>query len=297
MEGTIGGNARKPGPVRRFVAFPLTLMVIDMVSVVAAALLVARLGRMLPAYSRNSPITVLVAMAAALAVILVYKANKRWIERAPDRELAWSGALGELGTGLALGAGLFTVMTAAVGLMGGIVIEGVRGAGMIWAMLAMAIVSGVLEEVVFRGLIMRHLESLIGTWGALLLTSAFFGLAHILNPNATWFSSLAIMLEAGLLLGGAYLLTRRLWMAIGVHAAWNFTQGWVFSIPVSGSEPPLGLLKTHREGPEWLTGGAFGLEASVCAMIVATVAGTILLMRARRNGAFLPPLWRRQTKE
>lgn len=286
----------QPGILRRIVSFPLTLIVIGMVSVIAAAVAVSRLGLLLPMARPNSPVMTLVAVAAALAIILVYKANKRWIERAPDKELEWRGALPELGAGLVLGAGLFAVMTGTVALMGGITVEGVRGWGKIWSMLAMAIFSGVSEEVVFRGLIMRHFETLIGTWGALALTSVFFGAAHIMNPNATWFSSLAIAMEAGLLLGGAYLLTRRLWLAIGVHAAWNFTQGWVFSVPVSGGDAPLGLLVTRMDGPDWLTGGDFGLEASVCAMVVATLAGVVLLVLAHRKGQFQPPLWQRQTK-
>ena len=75
-----------------------------------------------------------------------------------------------------------------------------------------------------------------------LLWTALFGALHIMNPGATWFSSVAIAVEAGILLGAAYMLTRQLWLSIGIHAAWNFTQGWVFSVPVSGGEAPLGLL-------------------------------------------------------
>ena len=100
-------------------------------------------------------------------------------------------------------------------------------------------------------------------------------------------------MEAGILLGAAYLVTRRLWLAVGIHAAWNFTQGWVFSVPVSGGEAPLGLLITRRIGPDWLTGGDFGLEASVVGMVVATGAGVALLVVAARHRAIVPPLWRR----
>ena len=161
-------------------------------------------------------------------------------------------------------------------------------------MLALGIVSGVFEEVLFRGVLLRHLEQMTGTWIALLITSALFGAGHIFNPDATWFAAFAIAVEAGLLLGAAYLFTRRLWLAIGIHAAWNFTQGWVFSVPVSGGEAPLGLLITRRIGADWLTGGDFGLEASAVAMVVASVAGVVLLrMAIARNGIVLP-MWRLQ---
>ena len=160
-------------------------------------------------------------------------------------------------------------------------------------MLGLAVFSGVFEEILFRGIVLRQLEAWLGSWIALALSSALFGGLHIMNPGATWFSSVAIAVEAGILLGAAYLLTRRLWLAIGIHAAWNFTQGWVFSVPVSGGEAPLGLLITRRLGPDLLTGGDFGLEASVVAMVVATLAGVILLLLAIQRGELVAAPWRR----
>ena len=121
-----------------------------------------------------------------------------------------------------------------------------RGWGQIWTMVAMALYSGVFEEVLFRGVILRHLERMTGTWIALALTSAFFGFGHLGNPDATWFAGLTISFESGILLGASYLLTRRLWVPIGIHAAGNLTQGWVSSIPVPGGEAPLGLVATRR---------------------------------------------------
>ena len=162
-------------------------------------------------------------------------------------------------------------------------------------MLAMAVTSGTIEEIMFRGILLRHLETMLGTWAALAITSLLFGAAHLGNPDATLFAAFAIAMEAGILLGAAYLVTRRLWLAVGIHAAWNFTQGWVFSIPVSGHAAPLGLLITRRVGPDWLTGGDFGLEASAVALVVATGAGLLLLHRAVRRGDIHPPMWRQSS--
>jgi membrane protease YdiL (CAAX protease family) len=165
--------------------------------------------------------------------------------------------------------------------------------GNLWAMVAMAVMSGTFEEILFRGVILRQLERLVGTWLALGITAMLFGAVHLANPGASLFAGFAIAIEAGILLGAAYLVTRRLWLAIGLHAGWNFTQGWVFSVPVSGGEAPLGLLVTRRVGPDWLTGGDFGLEASAVAMVVATLAGLLLLRRAALRGEVRPPPWRR----
>ncbi len=283
-------DSHGPGLLRRVVAFPFTLLVIGFVAfMVFYALSGAAAGRLLPVrHTVGQPIVALICSAIA---VLIYKGYKRWIERTPDRELDLTGAPKELALGLLSGFALFSAMTAIVALLGGFEVLGLRGIGQLWPMITMAVLSGFYEEVLFRGIIFRHLETMLGTWAALALTSALFGAAHLANPGATWFAAFAIAMEAGILLGAAFMLTRRLWLAIGIHAAWNFTQGWVFSVPVSGGDAPLGLLITRRVGPDWLTGGNFGLEASAVAMAVATLAGVIMLIRAVRRDGTVPPLW------
>lgn len=279
-----------PSLLRRIVAFPLTLLVVEFAVLLFVIVAVAQ-GYEQFDFRSNTPGKAFGAVLVAVATIFTFKALQRWVERVPDVEFAWAGSLKETGAGLLLGGAIFSIAVAVVALMGGFEVLGVRGAGQIWTMLAVAIVSSVTEETIFRGVILRHCEAMIGTWGALAFTSGFFGLAHILNPDATWFSSFAIAVEAGIMLGAAYLLTRRLWLAIGIHAGWNFAQGWLFSIPVSGGDAPLGLLITRRVGPEWLTGGDFGLEASVVALVVATTAGLLMLIRAVRRDGTVPPMW------
>ena len=105
----------------------------------------------------------------------------------------------------------------------------------------------------FRGILFRFLEQFGGSWFALALTSALFGLGHILNPNASAFSSFAIAVEAGVLLGGAYMLTRSLWAPIGLHAAWNFTQGYIYDVPVSGIDQQ-GMVEAQIVGPRTAIG-------------------------------------------
>lgn len=282
-------EAARPGRLRRILAFPLTAMILEFLAV---SLLGSLAGRAIqsvvprggPAYTVGALVTVCVAAGT-------YLLARRWLERLGNDELPFSLMPRELLQGLVLGAMLFTVMTAIVGLLGGVAIERVNGAGAIWIMLAMAISSGVVEELLFRAILLRHLEAMLGTWAALAITSLLFGAAHLANPGATLFAAFAIAMEAGILLGAAYLWKRRLWLPIGIHAAWNFTQGFVFSIPVSGSAFEPGLFITTRKGPEWLNGGAFGLEASVIAMLVATGAGLYLLVNVIRQGGITPPMW------
>ena len=286
----------RPPLWRRILAHPATLLVLGFIWVVLAEGLLVVAARKLGGPNPTEGFEAAMKIGVALWLILAWKPYKRCIERAPDSELPLTGALREWSAGLAFGFLLFSAMTGVVALLGGFSVGGVRGIGNLGAMLGMAAISGVGEELVFRGVLLRQLEKMVGTWWALALTSALFGAAHLFNPGATWFAAVAIAMEAGILLGAAYLTTRRLWLAIGIHSAWNFTQGWVFSVPVSGGPAPDGLLITARHGPEWLTGGAFGLEASAVAMVVATLAGMVLMVRVVRAGGIVPPRWA-QTKE
>lgn len=281
-----------PGRLRRFMAHPLVLLPLGVLIVVTGAVLPAiALKMLLPGgASVSAAVTGFLTGACSL---LAYFAFRRWVERAPAERARPARALCELAVGGSGGAVLFALITGVVALLGGFSVMGLRGIGDLWVWLGIAFSSGMVEEAVFRGVIQRQIEAMFGTWAALAATSVFFGAAHLTNPGATLFAAFAIACEAGILLGSAYLVTRRLWAPIGLHMAWNFTQGWVFSIPVSGGKPPVGLLETRLTGPEWLTGGAFGLEASAVALVAASSAGVVLLIHAHRQGRFLPPRWKR----
>ena len=282
----------RPSLLRQITAFPLTLLVIEAAAVMALAIGYSFSATKLGVIDKG-PLQFVGALVLAGLIVGLWKLLHRWLERSEDREFALARAAPELGAGLAIGFALFSVMTGIVALLGGFEVLGLRGMGALWSMLSLAVFSGVFEETLFRGVLFRHVEAMLGSWAALAITSALFGAAHLANPGATPFAAFAVTIEAGILLGAAYLLTRRLWLAVGIHAAWNFTQGWVFSVPVSGGNAPLGLLITRRIGPDWLTGGDFGLEASVVAMVVATITGAAMLVLAARKGRIQPPMWRR----
>jgi membrane protease YdiL (CAAX protease family) len=290
--------APKPNPALRILRFPVTLIVVEFIALGVLGLPLESIN-LVPVRGVSPPELFAIVVAAVIVFILIWKAFRRWVEGERDREFAFSGAGREVGAGLLAGFVLFSAMTGLVALLGGIEVTGVRSFGgtQFWIWAGVGITSGIVEETLFRGVLLRQLEKLVGTWWALALTSILFGAVHLSNRDATWTGAIGIMLEAGILLGAAYLYTRRLWFAAGLHAAWNFTQGWVFSIPVSGTGQPIGILVTERHGPEWLTGGKFGLEASLAAVFVATVAGLVLLWKAYRKGGFVAPIWARRSDE
>lgn len=178
-------------------------------------------------------------------------------------------------------------------LFGGYRVVGTRGAEVLWPVLGIALLSGFSEEIIMRGLVFRLIKRWLGSWIALAISAALFGAGHIANPNSSWFAALCIALEAGIMLGAIYMVTRRLWAAIGIHAAWNFTQRGIYGIAISGLDTK-GVLVPRIAGPDLLTGGAFGAEASLPALILATALGVVLLVIARRRGHFVAPFWARR---
>ena len=100
-----------------------------------------------------------------------------------------------------------------------------------------AIAAGLTEETMVRAIFFRIVEESLGTWIALAASAALFGLLHVVQPRRHRRQHLAIALEAGVLLAAAYVFTRRLWMAIGLHTAWNFSEGGIFGASVSGTKP------------------------------------------------------------
>lgn len=283
---------RPPSLARRIIAFPLVLMVIAVIAFAAASLLANLLIDLAPRRS-GSPLLLANALVVILCLTGVYWAFCRFVERAPMRLLAAEGWARELGAGVAAGLVLFSIVVGIVAALGGYRVAGWGALATLWGPLTASLISGFAEELLFRGILFRYLERAAGSWIALALTSALFGGAHLFNPNASWIAAAAIAIEAGILLGAVYMLTRRLWAAIGLHAAWNFTQGWLYGLPVSGTGGGDGLVHGRLTGSELLTGGAFGLEASLPAVVVATSAGVAILIAAIRKGRLVRPMWAR----
>jgi membrane protease YdiL (CAAX protease family) len=224
----------------------------------------------------------------------VYSWFVRLIERRPVTELALSGMGKELGIGLVIGFGLYAASILVLMIMGIYRIVGFNPISFMLTAIPMAISAAVFEELLFRGVLFRIVEEWLGSWIALVVSSVVFGLVHLMNPAATLTGAIFIAIEAGILLGAAYMLTRRLWMSMGFHAAWNWTQSAVFSGVVSGSDSDPGLIKPVIDGPVLLTGGQFGLEASIIAALFCTTTGVILTIMAVRRGNVVQPFWKRR---
>jgi membrane protease YdiL (CAAX protease family) len=225
---------------------------------------------------------------AACVALIMYVLYVRTVERRPVTELERRGAGREAGAGVLFGALLFVLTIGILWLSGVYQVVGVNAWGAVIPALAVSISSGVVEEILFRGILFRIAEESLGSWLALILSGLIFGALHLLNANSNLLAGAAIALEAGLLLGAAYMLTRRLWFAMGIHFAWNFAQGGIFGVNVSGNDFT-GLLESKLSGPEWLSGGAFGAEASVVAVAIGIVGFVLFYWQAQKRGHVIAP--------
>jgi membrane protease YdiL (CAAX protease family) len=228
-----------------------------------------------------------VGLVLGCLLLLGYVGLVRWLEhRRHPAELALADAAPALGRGALLGFGLFAATLAVIALFGGYRVLGygsvfgmLNALGLMWTV-------GVGEELVFRGALYRILEEKTGSYWAIVISGLVFGGVHVVNPHGTVVGALAIAVEAGLLIGAAYAATRSLWLVIGFHTAWNLAEGGIFGTAVSGSGagPAVGLLRAVTSGPELLTGGQFGPEASIVAVIVCGVPTVLFLRLAKRRG-------------
>ncbi|QOV89920.1 CPBP family intramembrane glutamic endopeptidase [Humisphaera borealis] len=232
-------------------------------------------------------------VALAIAGFAVYRGYAHFIEKRSVSELALPGMGRELGIGLLIGAGLYAVSELILMALGIYRINGLNPWSYLLPAVAMALSAGVFEELLFRGVLYRSVETWFGSWAALVVSSLVFGLTHLMNPQATMEGALFIAVEAGILLAAAFMLTRRLWLSIGFHVAWNYTQSAIFSSIVSGNDASQGLIRSTVNGPDYLTGGSFGVESSLLALFLCTTTGIVMVVLAVKRGKIVPPRWKR----
>jgi membrane protease YdiL (CAAX protease family) len=298
MPAIVLGSDRVLAPGRllwlRALGWGVALFALVLLAGTAAAVAVAFAGALitgehpLALLSSTTPVGQLAYAATAPASVAAYVGLVRLGERRGASELALAPAARELAIGLAVGAAMMAV-TVLLLLLAGTVTLVPRPIESIWNAVALSLQSGVVEEVLLRLIVLRLLWRGFGPWPALALSALLFGLLHLANPNASWFAAVAIAVEAGIMLAAFYILTGRLWVSIGVHAGWNFTQGWVFGAAVSGTNDFAGgpfSLHPVVGTAQALSGGAFGPEASFAGLLVGTAVGLVTLHLAWRRGRF-----------
>ncbi|NKY37316.1 CPBP family intramembrane metalloprotease [Nocardia speluncae] len=241
------------------------------------------------ASSVHQPVAALiVGPGLACVVAWFYIWAGRRIERRRVVEFPRRGAGLHLVVGAVSGMGLAAVAIGFLALAG---VYRISGWGSVSGALAVAgamCAVAVAEEVFFRGVVFRLIWGRWGTAVALVVSAVIFGLVHLINPDASVWGAIAIAVEAGLLLGAAYLATGSLWLAIGLHFGWNTATVGIFGTVASGSEARESLVTAVTTGPDWLSGGRFGPEASIVSVLVCSAATVLLLYLGHRRGRLSP---------
>ncbi|MBU7581085.1 MAG: CPBP family intramembrane metalloprotease [Porphyrobacter sp.] len=279
---------------KRIVNFPLITMLIALALIAAVIVPVNLAANALSKPLGWDLVEPMATVTVIAALIVLQKTVLRHLGARKHDDLPFAAAPRNLAAGALGASALFTLVVGIAALLGAYVIDGWGGMkSWVFILFWAGFNAGFVEELMFRGVMFRWIEEFGGSWAALIVTSGLFGLVHMGNANATWMSGLTIAAVAGTLLGGAYMLTRSLWLPVGLHFGWNVTQGLVWDVPVSGYDGD-GLVDARLVGDPLISGGAFGLEASVIALVVGGAAGAWMVRRAVRAGQVMQPWWVRR---
>ncbi|MBR2565182.1 MAG: CPBP family intramembrane metalloprotease [Paenibacillus sp.] len=269
----------KSNNIEKLLRFPITWMLIGgIVLILVQGLLLVLMERV------EGAVSLFFTLLLCIAAILLYKIIMKYVAQRPIPELSRQHAWMEAVRGVITGAFFIAVSTLTIVMLGGYSFQWAAAAdpaSILLRSLETALIAAVFEELLFRGLMLQAIQKLGGRWIALAITSLTFGAFHLGNPGATLWSAFAITLEAGVLLGAAFLWRRNLWFVIGLHFAWNALEG-ALGIPVSGL-PAAGLFTVKTNGSAWLTGGDFGLEGSIVTVILGIVIAIPMLILAARK--------------
>lgn len=286
----------QPGRWMRAWRSPLArLLVFLLVLALVRTGIAAMEGRWVEDHRGYSLLPWLNVLATAIFV-LAYVLLVRALEHRPAHEFGRRGWLPELAFGIALGAVLMTLIVVVLYLAGAYSPTAMQVPADVVGTLTLWMFVAVFEEIGLRAVIFRLVEEWLGSWTAIVVSAAAFGMLHMANPNANWAGAMGIALQSGVLYALVFMITRRLWAVIGIHFAWNLVEGTVFGLPVSGFEFP-GFVVPTVQGPAWLTGGTFGPEASVPALLVCGAAALLAFVVARRRGRFRSPSWKRARRQ
>lgn len=288
-------NVDPQNRIEKFVQFPLIRLIIALFLIVTVTIIygVVKAG-IFSVFDETaalylSYLLILIFIAASLAVYAFYTNT---VENRKAHEISFYKMLPELGAGWLLGLAIISLIVSLLALLGFYRIEEFNSFSNLVFMFFDQMNTGFIEELLFRVILFKLTEELFGTWTAMAIQGVLFGYAHSGNPNASIYSTLALIFAFTIFFGAGYMITRRLWFIMGFHWGWNFTQAGLFGMENSGYEMP-SLIEPTVIGPEWLTGGDWGLELSVISMVLLFSISLYFVKLAKERNQFLEPMWRR----
>ena len=230
---------------------------------------------------------------ASVAVIIAYTFFYRKIEKRAVSEMSVKGIVKNLMLGTLIGVILQSLTVLVIYLYNGFHVVAVNPVSFIIIPFTVAFTVAIFEEILIRGIIFRIGEEKLGSYISLVLSAIIFGALHLMNPESSIISATCIAVEGGLLLGAAYIYSKNLWLPIAIHFAWNFMQSGIFGAITSGNEQTNSLFTTKITGPALITGGAFGPEGTIQAILFCLIATIIFMYLNVKRNKLIRPYWKR----
>lgn len=215
----------------------------------------------------------------------MYRLYTRLIEKRACHEFSRKKALREILLGLGIGGGMVVLITLILIISGFYEVDHLNSPGLLITRIFRYSQGAFIEELIFTLIIFRLAEEFSGTVIAYVFVSLVFGGMHLMNDNATLVTSLCISVQQITLLA-PFILTRRIWMGWAVHLNWNFSQAGVFGMNNSGMDHG-GFISPLINGPNWITGGDFGIEASLLSLLINLCVGIVLFRMAIKHKQIL----------
>jgi membrane protease YdiL (CAAX protease family) len=276
---------------QKFINFPVTRIILGLIVcfisfIIAQQLAAKMLDLTLLNKNYRNLINGIIASSAVISAYIYFfgKIEKRYIN-----EFSVKGIGKSIITGILAGATLQGLTMLVIILTGGFEIVSFNSISNIITPFAIAFSVAIFEEILIRGIVFRIMEEKFGSYISLLFSAIIFGALHLVNPNSTIISGLCVGMEAGVLLGVAFIYTRNLWFPIAIHFAWNFVQSGIFGAITSGNEKSSSLLTTKITGLPIITGGEFGPEGTIQAIAFCFLASFIILQLSYNR--ILKPFW------
>jgi len=279
----------------RIIQFPITRMIIAVLFVLPYLLFHNNvIAGSLAAYSgplRSLFLNTDIVLSLAI-LLLVYSLYVKWIEKRKAFEISPKGSLMEFGIGFLISFALVGFMVLLMALLGYYRISQLGPAKIIVDVFFSFGMGAFIQVLFFRLILFRLSEELLGSWLAFLVTALIFALFHLGNENVTLWTTIS-MIITDILFFAAFMYTRRLWLVWGLHMSHNFFQDGIFGMPNSGIASLNSWIQPEIAGPRWVTGGSFGIEASLIFVFLSFVVGLILLKMVTAKNQIVLPVWKR----
>lgn len=231
----------------------------------------------------NSSANLVFVLFLDISFLLAGWITLRWIDRRPPALLGlnfWLSSFKELLIGIGIGLANFGAVFLILLACGWITSARIDFTSIDMNLLGLSLVTffvfASIEELINRGYPFQALCEGVGVVPAAIIVSLVFSLVHAINPAFSVMGGIFLFVH-GLLYTVAYLKTRSLWTPIGLHMAWNVAQGPVAGMNVSGTSVNVSLFATSVSGPDFVTGGSFGVEGGLIAILVSVVIIMVLL--------------------